>query len=291
MPYEDEAFQSGTPKMQKTRRRILELLKLRAAQTATELAQELNITPMGVRQHLTALERDGMVTYRTERRGVGRSSHVYLLTRAGNEYFPRAYDELANKLIAAVRSLEGDVGVRRVFNQLLERQTALYRAKLAGKHLGERVAELARIRTEEGYMCTSAQVDQGVYRLIENNCAIFQVAQQCSEACHIELELFRKSLTGTRVTRETHIMRGDRACIYLIEQTKSRGDGPVQRAPSGIASERGPTSSRVRASMSWTARALMSARSTASTRSRETACSTSTRRSASTVRPASQSAR
>ena len=55
-----------------TRERILDLLKRRAEATARELATALGITPPAVRQHLTALERDGLVTGRTLRRPVGR---------------------------------------------------------------------------------------------------------------------------------------------------------------------------------------------------------------------------
>ena len=40
----------------KTHQRIIELLKTQGPLTAKALAQELNVTTMGVRQHMLALE-------------------------------------------------------------------------------------------------------------------------------------------------------------------------------------------------------------------------------------------
>ncbi len=50
----------------KTTDKIVDILKLNGAQTAQSLAAELGLTSMGVRQHLQALEAEGLV--RTEDR-------------------------------------------------------------------------------------------------------------------------------------------------------------------------------------------------------------------------------
>ena len=52
--------------------RILFLLKTRAPLTASDLARDLGITAMGVRQHLARLEADGLVAFADERKSVGR---------------------------------------------------------------------------------------------------------------------------------------------------------------------------------------------------------------------------
>lgn len=51
-----------------TAERILFLLKTRAPLTASDLARDLGITAMGVRQHLARLEDDGLVAFVDERR-------------------------------------------------------------------------------------------------------------------------------------------------------------------------------------------------------------------------------
>ena len=86
--------------MQDTRHRILQLLKLQGPLTTDEMSQELKITYMGVRQHLTPAVHDGLIRYHTEQRGVGRPTYVYSLTELGDELFPRTYPPLANNLLA-----------------------------------------------------------------------------------------------------------------------------------------------------------------------------------------------
>ena len=202
--------------MHPTRRRILELLKLGGPQTAATLSEELAITRMGVRQHLTALERDRLIGYRTESRGMGRSSHVYSLTTRGDELFPRSYRDLAAGLVDALRDLDGDEAVGRLFAARNKRLASLYRARLAETDREGQLDELARIRSEEGYMAEWERTSPGSYRLSENNCAVFGVALRCEETCRAELELFREVLPEATVTRDEHLVKGDRCCSYRI---------------------------------------------------------------------------
>ena len=57
--------------------------------------------------------------------------------------------------------------------------------------------------------------DDGSIRLLEHNCAIFQVANGTPAACEAELALFRDVLDAD-VVRESHIASGDRSCSYRI---------------------------------------------------------------------------
>lgn len=204
--------------MQQTRWNILSALKAQGPQTATELSLQLRITPMGVRQHLTSLERDGLVEYRTESRGLGRSSHVYSLTPSGDECFPRGYEHLANELIEIVNELEDRPGVERLFQRRAERLEVSYRSRIHGRTVQERVRELAEIRSEEGFMARCETEDDGAILLIENNCAINRVAAKCPEACQAELRLFERLMGNAEVTRERHIVGGDLCCAYRFHE-------------------------------------------------------------------------
>ncbi len=204
--------------MQDTRRKILQLLKLKGSMTADELSQVLNITSMGIRRHLITLERDGLIQHKTEQRGLGRPSHVYALTELGDEFFPRTYPQFVNSFLDAIKALDGDKGLERVFKKRTEWLEAQYRARLADKDLEAQVNELARIRTEEGYMADWEKLDENTFILREHNCAICQIARRCPQACSYELELFRRVFKEAEVTREKHIMRGDLMCTYVIRR-------------------------------------------------------------------------
>ncbi len=81
-----------------TRGRILTLLR-RSSRTVDELAQALDLTHTAVRAHLAALERDGLVQQRSERRGSGKPSSVYDLAPAAEDLFPKSYGQLLDQLL------------------------------------------------------------------------------------------------------------------------------------------------------------------------------------------------
>src|SRR5712692_472831 len=81
-----------------TRGRIITLLR-RASRTVDELAQALDLTHTAVRAHLAALERDGLVQQRSERRGNRKPSSVYDLAPAAEFLFPQSYSQLLSKLL------------------------------------------------------------------------------------------------------------------------------------------------------------------------------------------------
>jgi len=81
-----------------TRGQIITLLR-RSSRTVDELAQALELTHTAVRAHLAALERDGLVNQRSERRGSGKPSSVYDLTPAAEYLFPKSYGQLLDQLL------------------------------------------------------------------------------------------------------------------------------------------------------------------------------------------------
>ena len=93
--------------LQPTRRKIVLALKQHGGLTAAELAEMLSITSMGVRRHLTTLERDKLVVYELVQRGKGRPSYVYRLSPQAENLFPKNYAALANELLGYVADSEG----------------------------------------------------------------------------------------------------------------------------------------------------------------------------------------
>src|SRR5581483_685827 len=89
------------------------------------------ITVSGARQHLVALERDGLVAHRDLRDGPGRPRHLYGLTPAGDALFPRNYAGLANELLEYVED-EDPALVQRLFERRAQRRLEAARARMEG---------------------------------------------------------------------------------------------------------------------------------------------------------------
>ncbi len=203
--------------MSETRMRILQLLKMRSSMTVSELTEALHISAMGVRQHLTILEEEGLVEYHSEKHGRGRPHHLYSLTDDANSLFPTTYANFAVGLMNEVAKFNGPGFINKVFRSRMKSQLQMYQERLDGKDLVERIKELARIRDEEGYMARFDENDTD-YVLIEHNCPIAAIAQEYPHVCEIELGLFRQSL-GTKVYRVEHLMQGSHRCCYRIPKS------------------------------------------------------------------------
>ena len=83
------------------------LLHHASGMSIDELAEQLAVTRTAIRQHLAALERDGLVL-RGETRPTGRRpEQLYRLTDHAKEQFPRQYQMLASVLIDEVAGIIG----------------------------------------------------------------------------------------------------------------------------------------------------------------------------------------
>ncbi len=201
-----------------TRQQLVKLLRTHGGMTANSLASALGITSMGVRRHLAALERDELVRVDMQRQKMGRPTFVYALTDHAQDLFPKNYHTLANQFLDAMRETNGDQGVTTLFNARMNHLLNQYRPRMNGKNLSERVAELAKIQDEAGYMAVWEKTDEG-FLLKEQNCAIYRVACRHQQACQFEIELFRQLLDAD-ITRIEHQIAGQRNCTYLVRERR-----------------------------------------------------------------------
>jgi predicted ArsR family transcriptional regulator len=203
----------------KTRRAIVQLLKTEGPLTSSQLAERLGVTPMAVRQHLYALESEKFVTMEERPVPIGRPAKHWQLTAEADRLFPDAYAELSVSLIAALGDTFGSEGLKRVIESRTARQEQEYaeRIKPSGS-LRQKLQQLARVRTDEGYMAEVLPGEQGSYLLVEHHCPICVAATQCQGFCSSELDLFRKILgPDVEIQREEHIVSGARKCTYRVE--------------------------------------------------------------------------
>src|SRR5215212_10502779 len=145
-----ETLQTGE---RKTRRAIVKLLKTEGPLGTAELAERLGLTAMAVRLHLYALQGEGLVTAEDRPVPVGRPAKSWRLTPEADRHFPEAYAELSVALIDAMQETLGEEGVGRVLASRCARQKSDYAKRIRrGDTLDRKLEELARVRTEEGYM-------------------------------------------------------------------------------------------------------------------------------------------
>ncbi len=192
------------------------LLELKRAQplTAKQLAETLGVSPNAVRHHLKELEAESLIVYGREQRGVGAPTFAYRLSAAGEALFPRAYEATLTQLLERVAEKAGRGAAVELFEDHYRELTRRVLAELGGAPAPERVALVARLMNEQGYMA-DWQEAAGQFRLAEHNCAIRAVAERFPEVCAAE-ERFLRDVLGAAVERRTHIASGCNACEYAI---------------------------------------------------------------------------
>ncbi len=219
-----------------SRRALLDRLKRAGPQQARDLAAHLGVTAMAARQHLYALEAEGVVAAEQQPRPRGRPVKLWRLTEAAAPFFPDGHAELTLGLLDAMTEAFGARGLGKLIAARGEAQRAAYGARIRPHWpLKRRVEALARIRCEEGYMAEvrGAGPDggpdggpgggpgggRGVYLLVENHCPICAAAKACRGLCQRELELFQEVLgPDVEVTRLDHLLSGARRCSYRIRR-------------------------------------------------------------------------
>lgn len=209
----------------KTSEKIVSLLKVEGALTAKVLASELQLTTMGVRQHLQALEESGDISFEDKKAARGRPTRYWALTTKSNSRFPDRHEELTLQLIDSVKSVFGDSGLEQLISHREQASLDLYQTALANKEgLEDKLNALAQLRTQEGYMANVVKgsldnkiCDDSVYWLLENHCPICAAASSCLNFCRSELNLFQTILADVAtVSREEHIIEGARRCAYKV---------------------------------------------------------------------------
>lgn len=201
-----------------TRERLLELLlRHKAGLTVDELGEKLGISRNAVRQHLSSLERDGLVVAGEVRRGVGRPSQVYVLTALGAEEFPRQYSLLSGWVLTAVKELYGSEGTALLLKQVANRLSEQFAPRIRGRTTAERADAVTKVLNELGYVAQKEKVDQGT-AITAINCVYHHLASEFPEVCQLDIELIQQ-LSGSRVDHTECMVRGGHCCRFLLRET------------------------------------------------------------------------
>ncbi len=203
----------------KSQDRIMHRLKTRGPQSVKILSKQLDMTTMGVRQHLAELESKGLVGQTQEERQTrGRPVHLWKLSAAGHGRFPDMHSQTTIELIDVIRSTLGEQSLNQLIEQRSEEIEAQYREQLGATEpdLQLQIERLAQLRSDEGYMAEVRLLPDG-FMLIENHCPICTAATSCQQFCETELDLFQRLFEDKAVvTRTDHLLAGARRCAYKI---------------------------------------------------------------------------
>lgn len=196
------------------RGRILLEIKRSQPITAKELGVRFGVSANAVRRHLKELELELLVRFGREQQALGAPAFAYRLTDQGEAQFPNDYRDALTELLRHVAQKTGRGAVLEMFQGRYSQLTERLKVELAVAPAERRLEVVARVLTEAGYMAEWRETD-GVFVLLEHNCAMRAVVEQFPEICVAE-EKFLREVLGAGVERQAHIVRGCNACEYAI---------------------------------------------------------------------------
>lgn len=208
-----------TPKLEqvpeKTHEALLLYLKKNGEMTVAELCQVLEITSMAVRRHLASLQQEGWVESKIIKQSRGRPTYHYYLSEKASGLFPSGFQGLASDLLDMVFEERGHKGVMDFLSRRNDKMAARLQERLANKNLCQRVAEVAKIFSEDGYMTEWEELPDGNFIIYQRNCALHNLANQYRQVCVLEPRLL-ETLLGTKVNRQQYMLKNDPVCGYLV---------------------------------------------------------------------------
>jgi predicted ArsR family transcriptional regulator len=184
--------------MQETRRRIVELLRVRGGQTVQDLVVALRLTRTAVTSHLGVLQAEGLVARRGLRRGKRRPSVIYETTRSADSAFPQAYEAFATAVLNALKEADPSAlcaALGRVGEAWVERD----RHRIEGLKGQARMEAVRQILEERGFLPALERAG-GTYVLREHNCPVLRLAEDHAEVCDT-VHRWMESLVGSPLVR------------------------------------------------------------------------------------------
>lgn len=204
-----------------TRDRILRLVVEAGPVSVLELAEDLQLTPAGVRRHIAALEEAGQVAAHTARRpgaqGRGRPARRYVATVQAQSSLDCTYAELAQQALDFLGQVAGEDAVEQFAERrAVDLESALAPAVRGAQSLRERTGRLADALSVEGYAASVRSVPGGLaVQLCQGHCPVRDVAATYPVLCEAETRALSR-LLGVPVQRLSTLAAGGHVCTTHV---------------------------------------------------------------------------
>jgi predicted ArsR family transcriptional regulator len=186
----------------------------RGPSTVAELSAALGLTHNAIRVHLATLERDGLARDAGKRPGTRKPEGLFALTDDAEQYFPKAYDVILNRLLHALGETLSPDELERVLREVgkalaaepsaTELTTPGDRAERAAALIGDLGGLAEVVATEDGYV------------LHGFSCPLHAVVVDHRLACRLTESLLTEAI-GVPV-RESCSRHGTPRCRFTLSQ-------------------------------------------------------------------------
>jgi predicted ArsR family transcriptional regulator len=202
-----------------TREQVLRTLLTRPRRTIIELAEEVGISPISIRHHISSLQAEGFIAAEEERHGVGRPRQVYSLTETGVEQFPTRYVRLTVRLLERLKETMPEAMFTKLFVQMAEdlAKDLAVGAETKNLSMQERLNLVKDLLKQEGFTIEWEQLGDS-YQIREASCPYYYIGQNHPEICAVD-QILISTVLSVPAEKIKCILNGDNFCTYIISDT------------------------------------------------------------------------
>jgi predicted ArsR family transcriptional regulator len=184
---------------QSTRGKVLFLLKKGGPCTVAYLSHQLEVTPNAIRQHLSALERDALVSQQPVKSGPNKPALAFSLTPNAESLFPKRYEALLSKLVEDLERKQGRAIVCDLLSELGGSLAEGYVDRLINLTFEERMKEVGRIMEESGAI-PDWKINGQNWEVRDFNCPYSAAAKAHPAVCEVQRSFLQRLLHPAKVT-------------------------------------------------------------------------------------------
>lgn len=196
-----------------SKKELLDLIKRNGQVSVDEAVAATKLAKTTIREHLTHLERDGLIKSFFKRSGPGRPSLNFKLTEKGDTLFPSYEPALMSEFIRYLKRKDEEELLTDFFTEFWEEKFRKAQKLIEEKNATsefEKIKILAELLESEGFM---PEFKNGTIK--ECHCPFAQIINETTLPCELELEFLGRIL-GKKVSRTSYMPDGSHCCSYSV---------------------------------------------------------------------------
>jgi len=189
---------------------ILHRIKRSCGLSVNELAAEMKMSYMGVKQHCDDLKKRGYLDTMRRAKAAGRPEKMYRVTDKLDFLLPHWDNDLSLGLLTLIAQMHGDAAPEKLMHVFLQQKMERWFAKLKGVSPQARAVELVKLRNADGWICEVRQQDEATC-VLDHHSPMTEVARLYPTVSDMETRMIAK-LLGCEIERR---QSGEKTELWL----------------------------------------------------------------------------
>lgn len=200
-----------------TKQAIIKILKIEGTIDLGELSSRLNISKMGVLNHIKKLEDINLIERKNKKEGVGRPKLLIKLSPMASRIFPNSFTTLSYDLLDYISIEKGDGQIGSIFEDLFKKMYYKNGALSNITSIGDKLQKIKENKEESGYIMKLDSKNNGdFYELIQYTCPFGDLSSRYPEICNQDQKIL-SGLLNTSIEVERKCNGDNNYCKFIIK--------------------------------------------------------------------------